>query len=190
MDDFVVRWGADVTPYFIVTDDGTETGNPVDLTNWSDAVWIGVSTADPTKIIQKEKTDMTLAYDPNATSPTIKNCIYVPLLAADTGGVPVGQYDHALEIVMNGLHYVVYPTITYSDSRWVVNSATFFIADNLAWDGSEIKLMRAGAKVAPRQQVRQQVPKMRGRKSGPKQPVRQGAVIQSSADPRKKMRGQ
>lgn len=123
-DDFTIYQGVDVTPYFVVNDD---TGNPVDLSAWSAATWVADSIDSTTPVIIKHKdTGMTLGVDPEGDS-AVENCIFVSILAADTGvAADVQQYRHELRITLGSKQIVVYPPVE--------TTATFLVLTSLTWD--------------------------------------------------------
>ena len=138
-DDFTIYQGVDVTPYFVVNDD---TGAPVDLSAWGAATWVADPISSTTPIILKHKADMTLGVDPDIEGATVENCIFVPILAADTGtAADVQQYRHELRITLNSKQIVVYPEVG--------TTATFLVTASLTWDpaGSPSPKPRVPAKM-------------------------------------------
>ena len=122
--DFTIYQGVDVTPYFVVNDD---TGAPVDLSAWSAATWVADPIATTVPIILKHQGDMTLGVDPDVDGATVQNCIYVPILAGDTGtAADVQQYRHELRITLSDKQIVVYPSVG--------TTATFLVIASLTWD--------------------------------------------------------
>jgi hypothetical protein len=122
-DDFTIYQGVDVTPYFVVNDN---TGNPVDLAAWSAATWVADPMDSTNPVIIKHQAAMTLGTDPEDTS-DVENCIFVPILAADTGvAADVQQYRHELRITLDSKQIVVYPPTG--------TTATFLVLTSLTWD--------------------------------------------------------
>jgi hypothetical protein len=132
-DDFTVYQGTDVTPYVSVTSDGTTTGTPIDLSNWSAATWVAFSlplTEAQTPSITKHKADMTVGIDPLFDPPSeTQNSIFFPLTNQDLGADGIfGQYRHELRITLNSKQYVVYPLVGIA--------ATFMVDESLSWNAT------------------------------------------------------
>ena len=120
-DDFVSYQGDDLTLYFVVID---QNNTPVNISSTSAATWVATpaNTTNPT--ILKHLQDMTISTDPEGSSAT-ENCIFVPILAEDTGTV-TGQFRHELRLTLSGEQVVVYPEVDVT--------ATFTIVPSLTWN--------------------------------------------------------
>ena len=123
--DFTFYQGDDIIPYFVITD---VAGDPVDVSGTAAATWVAM-TKDGTPIITKHLTDMSISSDPE--TPTVYNCIFVPLKPGDTGAMAdVGVFEHELRIELNNMEAVVYPPVG--------ETATFTVVQSLTWNAGAI----------------------------------------------------
>ena len=124
MTDFEIYQGEDAIPYFVIND---STGAPVDVSGISAATWVADPPSSTTPTIIKHLADMTTGVDPTLVGATVHNCIFIPILAADTGTTDdTGVFTHELRITLGGLQTVVYPAVGVT--------ATFTVVPSLTWN--------------------------------------------------------
>lgn len=126
-DSFSMYEGEDAEPYYPIEDSD---GDPVDLSAVDEVVFVAAD-INGTVFLTLHLTDpspsqITIDYDPDDTSHSTRNTIFVHLTSSDTDGL-IGTFRHEVRVLLNGASTVVFPAS-------VGEIETFSVVDSLTWN--------------------------------------------------------